>query len=85
MKIVSGLSDGFDDCQSALLYRNHVVVGIARDQLTLGIDTCFNRQLVDRDSKVGLVLIDLLFLQIEEFSVGIQHANVELAPIVKLC
>jgi hypothetical protein len=38
-----GMADGLDIGQSALLYRYHVVIGIARDQLAHGIDTCFNR------------------------------------------
>src|SRR6202041_1922655 len=74
------MPDGLEGGQSALLYRYHVVVGIARDQLAHGIDTCFSRQLIDRDSEVAPVLIDLLLLQVEEFSVGVYDANVD--PVV---
>ena len=68
VECVRGMPDGLEGGQSALLYRYHVVVGIARDQLAHGIDTCFSRQLIDRDSEVAPVLIDLLLLQVEESS-----------------
>jgi hypothetical protein len=66
--------------QSALFHRTHVVVEIARDQPIQGIETCSSRHLIDDDNDVGFVLIDLLFLQLEELFVGVHHANVN--PVV---
>ena len=60
-----------------LLGRHYVVVRIAVDQLEQRVDACLTGHFVHADGELLMLLLDLVFLQIEEFGVTVENADIE--------
>ena len=60
-----------------LLGRHYVVVRIAVDQLDQRVDACLTGYFVHGDGELLMLLLDLVFLQIQEFAVTVENADID--------
>jgi hypothetical protein len=60
-----------------LLGRHYVVVRIAVDQLDQRVDACLTGHLVHGDGELLMLLLELVFLQIEQFAVTVANADID--------
>ena len=60
-----------------LLDRHYVVVRIAVDQLDQRVDACLTGHFVHGDGELLMLLLDLVFLQIQEFAVTVENADID--------
>lgn len=60
-----------------LLDCDHVVLGIAVDQLDERIDSRLAWNFVHRNRELLTLLFNFVFLQIEIVAIGVEHANVD--------